>query len=61
MGRAESLLLPAALDEVILHDAGDLLIGYVPDLADEVVTPLRQAGYSDRAIAALGEIPALAE
>lgn len=56
LGRAESLLLPAALDEVRLHEAGELLIGYVPDLAREVVAPLRQAGYSDEEIARLGDI-----
>ena len=61
IGRAESLLLPAALDEVILHATGEVLIGYVPDLAAEVVQPLRQAGYCDQAIAALGDIPHLAQ
>lgn len=56
LGRAESVLLPAALSEVTLRDAGELLIGYVPDLAREVVAPLRQAGYSEAAIARLGDI-----
>lgn len=56
IGRAESLLLPAALDKVTLHTAGEVLIGYVPDLASEVLQPLRQAGYSEQAIAALGDI-----
>jgi len=61
IGRAESVLLPAALDEVTLQPAGEVLIGYVPDLAAEVVQPLQQAGYSDRAIAALGDIPQLTQ
>lgn len=61
IGRAESVLLPAALDDVTLHPAGEVLIGYVPDLVAEVVQPLRQAGYSARAIAALGDIPPLAQ
>ena len=56
LGRAESLLLPAALEEVTLHGAGELLIGYVPDLTRDVVAPLRQAGYSETAIAQLGDI-----
>ncbi|ARJ43208.1 mannose-6-phosphate isomerase [Pantoea alhagi] len=56
VGRAESLLLPAALDEVTLRDAGEILIGYVPDLAAEVVQPLQLAGYSEQEIAALGDI-----
>lgn len=56
VGRAESLLLPAALDEVMLRDAGEVLIGYVPDLMSDVLTPLRQAGYSEQQIAALGDV-----
>lgn len=56
VGRAESLLLPAALDEVTLCDNGEVLIGYVPDLAAEVLQPLQQAGYSEQEIAALGDI-----
>lgn len=56
VGRAESLLLPAALDSVTLRNAGEVLIGYVPDLTSEVVQPLRQAGYSEQEIAALGDI-----
>ena len=56
VGRAASLLLPAALDEVTLHDAGDVLIGYVPDLMADVLQPLRDAGYREDQIAALGDI-----
>ncbi|ORM81197.1 mannose-6-phosphate isomerase [Mixta gaviniae] len=56
LGRAESLLLPAALEEVTLRDAGELLIGYVPDLASEVIAPLRQAGYDETQIAHLGDL-----
>lgn len=56
LARAESLLLPAALKAATLRDAGELLIGYVPDIAREVVAPLRQAGHSEAAIAQLGDI-----
>lgn len=59
LDRAESLLLPAALDEVRLREAGELLIGYVPDLPREVIAPLRQAGYSDEVIARLGDLRGL--
>ncbi|QDY42324.1 class I mannose-6-phosphate isomerase [Candidatus Pantoea soli] len=55
LGRAESLLLPAALEAVTLREAGELLVGYVPDLAREVIAPLRQAGYDEAAIAQLGD------
>ena len=56
LNRAESLLLPAGLTSATLRDAGEVLIGYVPDLLTEVVTPLRQAGYQPSEIAALGDI-----
>jgi hypothetical protein len=35
-----------------------LIVCYVPDLARDVVTPLREAGYSDEEIRDLGEIDA---
>lgn len=56
LGRAESLLLPATLEEVTLHGAGELLIGYVPDIARDVIAPLRQAGFSEAELARLGDL-----
>lgn len=56
LGRSESLLLPAALEEVTLRDAGELLLGYIPDLEREIIAPLRQAGYDQAAIARLGDL-----
>ncbi len=59
LGRAESILLPAAIGDVTLTpQAGeaDLIATYVPDLGRDIVTPLRAAGHSDEAIRALGEV-----
>ena len=60
LGRAESCILPAAIGEVRVTpgDAGEasLVACYVPDLDLDVVTPLREAGYSDEEIRALGEV-----
>ena len=56
--RAESCLLPAAIGEVTVlpigSEATDLVACYLPDLGRDVVAPLRAAGHSDAAIAALG-------
>lgn len=56
LDRAESLLLPATLKQARIYGAGDVLIGYVPELLREIVAPLREAGYSEAEIAALGDI-----
>lgn len=55
--RAESCILPAAIGEVVLMPEGEasLIACYVPDLAQDVVAPLRAAGYGDAEIQALGE------
>ncbi len=55
LGRAESLVLPAALGAVTLHGTADVLLGYLPDLERDVVRPLAAAGYSADVIATLGE------
>jgi mannose-6-phosphate isomerase len=60
LGRAESCVLPAAIGEVSVipsrsGEAG-LVACYVPDLERDVVGPLREAGYSDEEIRALGEV-----
>lgn len=55
LGRARSLLLPAALGEVEINGPADVLIGYVPDLQNDICVPLEAAGYSRQLIASLGE------
>ena len=60
LGRAESCVLPAAVGEVRVAPDGageaSLVACYVPDLARDVVGPLREAGHADEEIAALGEV-----
>ena len=59
LGRAESVLLPAAIGDVTVSPSGaaaDLIACYLPDLERDVVDPLRSAGRSDEAIRALGEV-----
>lgn len=58
--RAESRLLPAGLQSCtfIPDGLGYLLVSYVPDLLTDVIVPLREAGYSDSAIATLGNLDA---
>jgi mannose-6-phosphate isomerase len=60
LGRAESCVLPAAIGEVRAVPSGtgeaSLVACYVPDLERDVVGPLREAGYSDEDIRALGEV-----
>ncbi|MEZ4631082.1 MAG: type I phosphomannose isomerase catalytic subunit [Deinococcales bacterium] len=56
LARAESCILPAAIGEVQLIPQGesDLIVCYVPDLAKDVIAPLRAAGYSLAEIESLG-------
>lgn len=60
LGRAESRVMPAAIGEVRVVPGGigeaSLVACYVPDLQLDVVGPLREAGYSDEEIRALGEV-----
>jgi mannose-6-phosphate isomerase len=59
LGRAESCILPAAIGEVRVGSRSGqatLVACYVPDLERDVVGPLREAGYSDEDIRALGEV-----
>ena len=59
LGRAESVLLPAAIGDVRVSPSGaeaDLIACYLPDLERDVVGPLRSAGHSEEAIPALGEV-----
>ncbi len=55
LGRAETLLLPAALGRVEVRGPADVLIGYLPDLERDVREPLTAAGYAPEVIAELGE------
>jgi mannose-6-phosphate isomerase len=55
VGRARSLLLPAALGAVTVHGPADVLVGYLPDLEHDVRAPLSAAGHSRELIASLGE------
>ncbi len=54
----ESCVLPAKIGEVRVIPEGDssLIACYVPDLERDVVYPLREAGYTDEEIRALGEL-----
>jgi mannose-6-phosphate isomerase len=56
--RAESCILPAAIGEVriVPEREASLISCYVPNLERDVVAPLREAGYSDEEIRALGEV-----
>jgi hypothetical protein len=56
LGRTESRLLPTGLSQVtIVPDGlGYVLIGSIPNLALDVIAPLRSAGYDRSAIASLG-------
>ena len=59
LGRAESCILPAATGEVRVGSRtgeATLVACYVPDLERDVGGPLREAGYSDDEIRALGEV-----
>jgi mannose-6-phosphate isomerase len=50
----EALLVPGAVPEFRVAGAGNLLDYYVPDLQQDVVAPLLEAGHSREAIAGLG-------
>jgi len=55
---AESCVLPAAIGEVRVIPEGEasLISCYVPDLERVVISPLREAGYSDEEIRGLGQV-----
>jgi mannose-6-phosphate isomerase len=59
LGPAESCILPAALgpaDIVPTGESGDLIYSYVPDRQQDIIDPLRNAGYTDDEIATLGHV-----
>lgn len=55
LARAETLLLPASSSQVEISGPADVLFGYLPDLCEDVVEPLMQAGYAAELIGTLGE------
>lgn len=56
--RAESCVLPAGIGNVRILPEGEasLVVCYVPDLGRDVISPLREAGYSDAEIRSLGQL-----
>lgn len=48
--RGESLLIPATLGRYSLKGDLKALKAYVPDLANDIITPLKQAGYPEHEI-----------
>ncbi|WP_049292853.1 class I mannose-6-phosphate isomerase [Franconibacter helveticus] len=54
--RGESCLLPAALRKATLTGNGELLVGYVPDLARDIIAPLKARGDSEEEITRLGDV-----
>lgn len=59
LNRGESCVIPAALAEysIVPEHSADLIVCFVPDLASDIVQPLRDAGHTDEAIASLGQVP----
>ena len=57
LGRGESCILPAAIGEtrIVPEREASLIVCYVPDIRRDVISPLREAGYSDEEIRGLGE------
>jgi mannose-6-phosphate isomerase len=55
LGRAASLLLPAAPHEITIDGPADVLLGHLPDLGRDVRRPLKESGYAASVIATLSE------
>ena len=58
LNKGESCIVPAALAglSIEVEDNADLIACYVPDLFNDVIKPLRAAGYAEDAIASLGDV-----
>lgn len=59
LGRGKSALIPAAMESwsaLPYWGPGEMIVSYVPDLEEDIVEPLRDAGYTDAQIATLGEV-----
>ena len=59
IAKGETALVPACLGSLELNADGPVhfLVSYVPDIAQDVITPLREQGVSQEAIAGLGGNP----
>lgn len=55
LGRAKSLLLPAALGGVEITGPAEILFGYLPDLDRDIRAPIKAAGHGPELIAGLGD------
>lgn len=61
LATGESCIIPAALKDVRIvptqqDGTASLIVCYLPDLERDIVMPLRESGYSDSEIRALGEV-----
>ncbi len=56
LASGRSLLLPAAIGELVIEGPADVLVGYLPKLDRDIREPLRRAGFGEAAIAGLGEM-----
>ncbi len=54
LAAGQTALVPAAARSLLVEGRGTLLVAGVPDLEQDVVQPLRAAGYDDATIAQLG-------
>jgi mannose-6-phosphate isomerase len=62
LGLGETALLPAACRDLRLRESGpgsQAVVSFIPDLAEEIIKPLRAAGHSDAAIRDLGGVDGL--
>ncbi len=57
----EAALIPASVGRYEIAATAPILLYYVPDLASDIVEPLRAAGHSDGAIVRLGGDPAYSD
>lgn len=57
-GAGQSAVIPAALPDAEARPTGRAraLLAYLPDLAADIVAPLRAAGYTEEQIVALGDV-----
>lgn len=58
LGQAETCLIPAAMGpwQLVPDGKAVVIVTYIPDMATDIIEPLRRAGYRDGEIEALGEV-----
>ena len=64
LGQGKSVLIPAAIGAWSISPylgQSTAIVTYVPDLDTDIIAPLREAGYDDAAIGALGDVFATEE